>query len=83
MGLIPLGRLTVKVTPYEGPPDSLTEALLEEEDLDLEDLERIVGEEVAVVHTHTRLLNPNEPRVGLQEILDAQIRATNKDASPA
>ena len=64
------------------PPDSLTEALLKEEDLGLEGLERIVGGEVAAVHTHTRHLHPNEPSVGLQEIPDAQIRATNKYSGP-
>ena len=47
----------------------------------LEDLERNVGGEIAAVHSHTRHLHPNEPRVGLQEISNAQIRATNKDAS--
>ena len=79
-GLTPLGRLTVEVAPYEGPPDSLAEALLKEKNLGLEDLERIVGGEVAAVHTHTRHLHPNEHRVGLQEVPDAQISASNKDA---
>ena len=69
-------------TPYQGPPKSLTEAFLKEEDLGSEDLERIVGEEVAVVTTYTCHLDPNEPRVGLQEIPDVQIGATNKDAGP-
>ena len=65
-----------------GPPNSLSEAFLKEEDLGLKDLERIVGREVAAVHTHPRHLHPNEPRVGLQKIPDVQIRATNKDPSP-
>ena len=43
---------------------------------------RIVGGEVAAVHTYPRHLHPNEPRVGLQEIPDAQIWATVKDPSP-
>ena len=81
-GLTSLGRLTVKVTAYEVQPDSLTEALLKEEDLGFEDLERIVGGEVAAVHTHTRYFHPNEPSIGVQEIPDAQIRATNKYAGP-
>ena len=68
------------VTPYQGRPDSLTEAFLKEDDLGFEDLERIVGGEVAAVHTDPRHLHPNEPRVGLQEISDALIRATNRDA---
>ena len=66
----------MKSPPYE----ELAEALLKEEDLGLEDLERIVGGEVAAVHTHTRHLPP--PHVGLQKIPDAQIRATNKDDGP-
>ena len=76
MGLTPLGRLTVEVAPYEAPPDSLAEALLKEENLGLEDLQMIVGGEVAAVHTHTRHLHPNGPRVDLQEVLDAEIRVT-------
>ena len=36
----------------------------------------------SAAHTHTRHLHPNEPRVGLQKIADAQIGATNKDAGP-
>ena len=59
-----------------------SEVFLKEEDLGLNDLERIVGREVAAVHTYPRHLHPNEPHVGLQEVPDAQIRVTNKDPSP-
>ena len=76
-----LGRLTIKVDRDKGPPTSLCETSLKEEDLGLEDLERIVGREVAAVHTHPRHLHPNEPRVGLRGIPDAQNRAKNKDPS--
>ena len=82
MGFDPLGRLTIKVARDTGPPTSLSEAFLKEEDLGLEDLERIAGREVAAVHTHPCHLHSSEPRIGLQEIPDAQIRATNKDPSP-
>ena len=82
-GPVLLRRLTIKVTIYEAPPNSLTEAFLKKEDLGLEVLERIVGGEVAAVNTHTSHLHPNHPRVGLQKIFDTQIRATNKDAGPA
>ena len=64
-----------QVARENGPPPSLSEAFLKEEDLGLEDLERIVGREVAAVHTYLRHLHPNEPRVGLQEIPGALIRA--------
>ena len=74
-GFSPLGRLTIKVARNKEPPTSLVEAFLKEEDLGLKDLERIVGREVAAVHTYPRHLHPNEPRVGLQAIRDAQIRA--------
>ena len=81
-GFSPLGRLTIEVARNKGPPTSLFEAFLKEDDLGLEDLERIVWGEVAAVHTNPRHFHPNEPRVGLQEIPDAQIRATDKDPSP-
>ena len=73
------------VTLYEDPPDSLTEAFLQEENLGLKDLERVVGEKVAAVPTHTRHIHPSEPRVGLQKIPDAQIRVLRIDrtSSPA
>ena len=51
-GFSPLGRLTIKVARNEGPPTSLFEASLKEEDLGLKDLEWIVGREVAAVHTY-------------------------------
>ena len=70
------------VTRNKGPPTSLFEAFLKEEDLGLEDLERIVRGEVAALHAYPRHLYPNEPRVGLQEIRDAQIRAADKDPTP-
>ena len=79
----PTRATNCKSHPSDGPLDSLTEDLLKGEDLGLKDLERIVGGEVAAVHTHTHHLHPNEPRVGLQEIPDAQIRASSKDAGPA
>ena len=81
-GFSPLGQLTIKVAHNKGPSTSLSEAFLKNEDLDLKDLQRIVGREVAAAHTYLRHLHPNEPRVGLQEIPDAQIRAANKDPSP-
>ena len=62
-----LGRLTIKVARNKGPPTSLSEAFLEEENLGLKDLKRIVGREVVGVHTHPRQLHPNEPRVGFQK----------------
>ena len=77
--LSPFGRLTIEVTPYESPPDSFTDASLQKENLGLEDLERIVRGEVAALKTHTCHLRPNNPRVRLQKIPDAQIRATNMD----
>ena len=63
--------MTIQVTPYEGSPDGLTEAFLQEEDLGLKDIKGIAGGEVAAVHTHTRHLHSNKPRVGLQEVPDA------------
>ena len=48
----------------------------------LEDLEKIAGREVAAVHTLTRHIHPNEPRVLLKKISDAQTEATNNDPSP-
>ena len=81
-GFSPLGRLTFDFARNKGPPISLSEAFLKEEDLGLEDLERIVGRKVAAVHTYPSHLHPNEPRVGLQKIPDAQIRTANEDPSP-
>ena len=77
-----LGRLTIEVARNKGVPTSLCEAFLKKEDLGLKDLEKVVGSEVAAVHTYPRHFHPKEPRVGLQEISDAQIRASNKDPSP-
>ena len=47
-----LGWLTIKVARNKGPPTSLFEAFLKEEDLGLKDLESIVGREVAAVHAY-------------------------------
>ena len=43
-GFFPLGRLSIKVARNEWPPTSLSEAFLEEEDLGVKDLERMLGE---------------------------------------
>ena len=82
MGFALLGLLTIKVNRNKGPPTSLSEAFLKEEDLGLEAFERMVGREVAAVHTYPRHFHPNEPRVGLQEIPGARIRAAKKDLTP-
>ena len=81
MGFYLLGRLTVKVARSKRALTSLSEAFLKEDYLGLENYKRIVGRQVAAVHTYPRHLHPNEPRISLQKIRDAQIRATNKDPS--
>ena len=48
-----LGRLTIKVACNKGPPTSLSEAFLKEEDLGLEGIGEIVGREVrSCTHAH-------------------------------
>ena len=74
-----LALLTINYAHNKGPPSSLSKAFLKEEDLGLKDLEKIVGRKVAAAHTYPHHLRPNEPRIVLQEIADAQIRAANKD----
>ena len=72
-GFSPLGRLTTKVARNKGAPTSLSKVFLKEEDLSLEDLERIVGRKVAAAHTYPCHLHPDEPRVGLQKILKSRL----------
>ena len=81
-GFSPLGRLPIKDARNKGPTTCLFEAFRKEEDLGLKDPEKIVGGEVAAVHTYPRHLHPNEPRIGHQEICDAQLRAAEKYPSP-
>ena len=50
-----------------------------EENLSLEDLERIVRGEVAAVHAHLRRLHPNEPCVSFQKVPDAIVGLAYKD----
>ena len=72
---------SLKVITWRTHQSIILEAFLKEEDLGLEDLERIVGRETAAVHTHPRQLHQKEPCVGLKKIPDVQIRDTNKDPS--
>ena len=72
-------RFANKVTRNKGPVTSLAEAFLKKENLNLNDLARIVQEEVASVHTYPRNLYPNDPCVGLQKVLDAIVRVAHKD----
>ena len=51
-GLSPLGHITIEITCYEGSPYSLTEAFIKDENLSLDDLERIVRGKKEAVHEH-------------------------------
>ena len=68
MAFSALGRLAIKVTQNEVSPNSLAKVSLMEENLSLEDLKRIVRENVAAVHTHPRHSHPNEFCTGLQKV---------------
>ena len=61
VGLLPTRGLAIEVTLNYGPSNSLAEAFLKEENLRLEDLERIVRGKVAAIHTHPATSTQTNP----------------------